>query len=312
MLNPFSAIDVILCSTRTANYRTISARTRVQYLRRSLSMALGVKHSRACARDRPPTDSRKTSGGIRISFFSRMSRRPISHRHVSIHQHLNITQQAYHAADYDSPSPSEGSRRFRRELLEHVRRELFATAEQEPGPVEQRLLRRVAGIIQRCENELMASANGASYSPAPFANTSTFLHPAMPTHRRASAPSILAPEEPSPSHTNQPPSRPTLPIHTFPQASDYQQAIPQSFETAAPGGTISPRTTDDFTTMPQPDVNAALQQDPPAIVFQDMVPFPSSEWIDWNFLFPPGSGVDGQADGQRGDGVPQLVSPVWT
>ncbi|KAH7392783.1 hypothetical protein BKA66DRAFT_411433 [Pyrenochaeta sp. MPI-SDFR-AT-0127] len=56
---------------------------------------------------------------------------------------------------YDCDSPSETSRRFRRELLRRVQEELLRTAEQLPGPVEPQLLRLVANIIRTCENELL-------------------------------------------------------------------------------------------------------------------------------------------------------------
>lgn len=202
---------------------------------------------------------------------------------------------------YDSASPSEGSRRFRRDLLERIRQELFTTAEQEPGPVEQRLLRQVAGIIQRCERELMSSPNSASYGTASFNNTSNFLHPAMPTHRRASAPSILA----DPPQTN-------VPAHSLPQVPPHQQDMQTSFGAALPGGALSPRTQGSFDAMQQPAASTVYQPDAPTIVYPDSFPFPSSDWIDWNMMFPPGSDMDGQMDGQRGEGGPQLVAPVWT
>ncbi|KAF1844509.1 uncharacterized protein K460DRAFT_309456 [Cucurbitaria berberidis CBS 394.84] len=56
---------------------------------------------------------------------------------------------------YDCDSPSESSRRFRRELLRRVQEELLITAGQVPGPIEQQLLQRVAQIIRRCENDLL-------------------------------------------------------------------------------------------------------------------------------------------------------------
>ncbi len=59
---------------------------------------------------------------------------------------------------YDCDSPSEASRRFRRELLRRVQEELLSTAGQTSGPVEQQLLRQVADIIRRCETELLQPA----------------------------------------------------------------------------------------------------------------------------------------------------------
>ncbi|KAF2454168.1 hypothetical protein BDY21DRAFT_113513 [Lineolata rhizophorae] len=60
---------------------------------------------------------------------------------------------------YDGDSPAEQSRQFRRELLALIRTELLATAEREPRYVEERLLRQVAGIVQRCQNQLLAERN---------------------------------------------------------------------------------------------------------------------------------------------------------
>ncbi|KAH7411616.1 hypothetical protein DE146DRAFT_627672 [Phaeosphaeria sp. MPI-PUGE-AT-0046c] len=63
---------------------------------------------------------------------------------------------------YDSDSPSESSRRFRRELLRLIQTELVNTAQRLPGPVEQQLLHQVAGIIRRCENDLLTSLDSSS------------------------------------------------------------------------------------------------------------------------------------------------------
>ncbi|KAF2676248.1 hypothetical protein K458DRAFT_424869 [Lentithecium fluviatile CBS 122367] len=193
---------------------------------------------------------------------------------------------------YDSTSPTEGSRRFRRELLERIRQELFATAEREPGPVEQRLLRQVAGIIQRCESELLGSSNPASFNPS-----TGFLHPTMPTHRRASAPSILVEETT--------PSQPMLQTPTYPPGPTYST----SFHPSQPAP-MSPRTTQAFNTVPEPAAdNAFSQNDTPAIAFPDSFAFSTSDWIDWNVVFPPGPEVE---SGERTDAHPALTTPVWT
>lgn len=60
---------------------------------------------------------------------------------------------------YGDTSPTEASRRFRRELLRRVQQELVISAEQLPHPVEQQLLRQVAGIIRRVENDLLQSTD---------------------------------------------------------------------------------------------------------------------------------------------------------
>ncbi|RMZ67253.1 Nicotinate-nucleotide diphosphorylase [Pyrenophora seminiperda CCB06] len=63
---------------------------------------------------------------------------------------------------YDCGSPSETSRRFRRDLLRRVQEELLIEAGNVPNPVEQGLLQRVAGIIRRCEDELLNQAQSLS------------------------------------------------------------------------------------------------------------------------------------------------------
>ena len=62
---------------------------------------------------------------------------------------------------YDCDSPSESSRRFRRELMRRVQDELLTTAGDISGPVEQQLLRQVADIIRRCERELLRPAEAS-------------------------------------------------------------------------------------------------------------------------------------------------------
>jgi hypothetical protein len=197
--------------------------------------------------------------------------------------------------DYDSASPSEGSRRFRRELLERIRQELFATAECEPGPVEQRLLRQVAGIIQRCESDLLISSN-----PTSFSTTPQFLHPTMPTHRRASAPSILADENP--------PSQSVFQTPGFEADPTYTPAIASSFDPST--RPTSPRTMDPFHTVPQVSADVPfVQNEPPSITYTDPYTFSSNDWIDWNLVFPPGPEVQ---TAERTDAHPRLTTPVWT
>jgi hypothetical protein len=67
---------------------------------------------------------------------------------------------------YDAPSPSESSRRFRRELLRRVQVELVQTASRIPSPAEQSLLAQVADIVRRCETDLLNSFD-ASTLPVP-------------------------------------------------------------------------------------------------------------------------------------------------
>lgn len=74
---------------------------------------------------------------------------------------------------YECDSPSESSRRFRRELLRRVQAELFATADRVPGPVEQQLLQRVAHIIRNCEEDLLRSDTSTADVPATYRRGST-------------------------------------------------------------------------------------------------------------------------------------------
>jgi hypothetical protein len=193
---------------------------------------------------------------------------------------------------YDSASPSEGSRRFRRELLERVRQELFATAEREPGPVEQRLLRQVAGIVQRCESELL----GATPNTAALIPDHTFLHPTMPTHRRASAPSILI-EEPSPSQP-----QPGNALPGFPHEPKYNAPFPPP-----QNGPLSPRTPHTFGVLPQAMEDTPFP--PSGLGNAYMEPFSTGDWIDWVSVFPPGSDLQ---FGERTEAQLTLVPPVWT
>lgn len=89
--------------------------------------------------------------------------------------------------DYDSDSPTEESRRFRRELLQRIEQELFATAEQTTGAVEQNLLRQVAGIIRRCEHDLLNSFNPASGSLQPSLGNGPPPPPVTPNVYQGSA-----------------------------------------------------------------------------------------------------------------------------
>jgi hypothetical protein len=67
--------------------------------------------------------------------------------------------------DYDSGSPTEQSRQFRRELLSLIRRELFETAERETGDIQEGVLRQVAGIVQRCQDQYVQSSRQVAEVP---------------------------------------------------------------------------------------------------------------------------------------------------
>jgi hypothetical protein len=66
---------------------------------------------------------------------------------------------------YDCDSPSETSRRFRRDLLRRVHQELLLEAGQMPSPVEQELMQRVAQIVRRCESDLLNQAQPPTFMP---------------------------------------------------------------------------------------------------------------------------------------------------
>ncbi|KAF1967345.1 hypothetical protein BU23DRAFT_602909 [Bimuria novae-zelandiae CBS 107.79] len=155
---------------------------------------------------------------------------------------------------YDSDSPTEESRRFRRELLERVRQELFATAEREPGPVEQRLLLQVASIIRRCENELLESF----YAP------SGNQHNLLPPSRRGSGFGVLAADNP---HRTRPRRQEGYFTMAPEQAPPTEPVSPQ--ERGALQGPMAP---------------------PPEPTPWDNLPF---DLIDWNVPFPPGLDLAG-------------------
>ncbi|KAF2797275.1 hypothetical protein K505DRAFT_334452 [Melanomma pulvis-pyrius CBS 109.77] len=187
---------------------------------------------------------------------------------------------------YDSNSPTEESRRFRRELLKRIRHELFATAEQETGPVEQNLLRQVADIIQRCESELLSS-----------------LHPVpVPTHSH--------PQPSLPPTTQQPPPPspyPSNPLLSRPSTQPPPRARPAPATTT--GGYQNAR-------IPITAPSQFFPEPPPAaqntsFMWEEHPQTPSSEWIDWNAVFPPAA-PETQVQ-ERGQGpLTTLATPVWT
>lgn len=81
---------------------------------------------------------------------------------------------------YDGDSPSEESRRFRRELLRRIHQELQTTAEHMHAPVEQNLLRQVAAIIRRCENQLLNDFYQAGTSLSTHIRRQITPPPSMP------------------------------------------------------------------------------------------------------------------------------------
>ncbi|KAF2016678.1 hypothetical protein BU24DRAFT_207684 [Aaosphaeria arxii CBS 175.79] len=133
---------------------------------------------------------------------------------------------------YDCDSPSEESRRFRRELLQRIRQEIHATAEREDGPVEQKILGRVAGIIRQCEDELRQSF----YSGPASSHITPMLH--VPHNN-------TPPPDPQPPHapTEQPRAPPTFtgaewgdPFHMIPSDDiiDWNMEFPPDLLNDAP------------------------------------------------------------------------------
>ncbi|KAL1601478.1 hypothetical protein SLS60_006393 [Paraconiothyrium brasiliense] len=178
---------------------------------------------------------------------------------------------------YDSDSPTEESRRFRRELLERVRQELFATAEREPGPVEQRLLRQVAGIIRRCESDLLES-----FCAPPGA------HPSPPPPSRRTS-EIMNPIDLIDNGATQ-----RLPQHR----SSFDHSLePPTADPVPPTAPVSPRDVHD------------PGAPPPIGEWPNLDPFYPSPWIDWNIAFPPGPDIQGA---EREDAFMTLSAPVWT
>jgi hypothetical protein len=159
-----------------------------------------------------------------------------------------------------------------------VQQELFSTANQHPGPVEQQLLRQVADIIRRCEDDLLSS----------FEPSNLFVPPL--SDRRSSDTSTIS-DRASLIQTPAPEPR-----------RDSEMAIQSSraTESAASG---------------MPVVRHEYQQSSPEPPVQfrstpwDVAPAqtPSSEWIDWDAIFPSAPAESGC------NAAPPFFSvPMWT
>ncbi|KAH7555043.1 hypothetical protein BM1_07704 [Bipolaris maydis] len=157
---------------------------------------------------------------------------------------------------YDCDSPSEDSRRFRRDLLRRVQEELHSEAEQMPSLVEQQLLQRVAEIIHRCEQGLLNQSHPH--------HTSDFN-----TDRRASASSIGSSYQATPASAPSPP----------PLQSD---SIPVAPVLGSQGHILVPMTFQDTAQyIPEPivDFTQTVYNDQPYDTF--------SLGIDWDDVFSP-------------------------
>lgn len=201
----------------------------------------------------------------------------------------DVPQQDIPSPYYDNNSPSEESRRFRRELLERIRRELFASAEQEASPVEQRLLRRVAGIIQRCETNLLNEIYNTPGVARPEAITSLPLSAlpvptSGPSGRRRSAQAALETTATSNSMVNTMPSGP-------PHATGLPFGLPSQFN---------------HYLNELPDLPSTFN----GVAWEDPLPLPSSSLIDWDAVFP---GLGGQGlDAASTEQTPLFTTPIFS
>lgn len=196
--------------------------------------------------------------------------------------------------DYDADSPTEESRRFRRELLRRVQQELYSTAQQEGDAVEQNLLRQVAAIIQRCESQLLNDFYQGS--------NSTSLQPSTRTTPPSSATTDLLP-----------------PNIVFTSVSSNRTRLQHSanmIPSSSPGTIRSPiyratQPTSGSTSYPGIPVNVGQQYVPEQMAQYPTVPWDSSEYIDWNAVFPPGPQLHGQGP-EPGESALTFTMPVWT
>lgn len=187
---------------------------------------------------------------------------------------------------YDYDSPSESSRRFRRELLRRVQDELFATAERVPSPIEQQLLQRVAQIIRNCEQELL-SAHATTENAASDRRVSTTSSASMMSMMSSS-------EQVTPAHTPTflPVEGSTIPQQTLPRI--YVETS-RSLQIAAPG-TVHCGLTQ---YLPEPTVDFT------PIIWDD----PTYEALDWDGIFPPGSeDQDAGSNEVLGDFTPPMYT----
>lgn len=148
----------------------------------------------------------------------------------------------------------------------------MAVAEHTPGPIEQQLLQQVAGIIRRCEDELLNSFEGLdAMAPALTDRRSSIISTASTISTRPDATTMSAPSD--------------LRDHAAVDASGLWQQTQTHLQS----------------TPPQP---GQITQIPTSQT-------PSSDWIDWDVIFPPG--CDGQLPDHISTGLFMGFSePMWT
>lgn len=147
--------------------------------------------------------------------------------------------------------------------------------------MEQNLLRQVAGIIRRCEDELLNTLYPAQ-GALPESAMQAYLDS---TPRDAAAANIsgglhAASSAPSSSSFTRNMQRPQAGSSTLTQSSEQQMVQGQQYTPDAPGQGTG-------------------------------LPWDSSEWIDWNAVFPPGPDVQGPDRGEQFQAL-NTVTSVWT
>ncbi|KAI8943432.1 hypothetical protein NX059_001442 [Plenodomus lindquistii] len=187
---------------------------------------------------------------------------------------------------YDCDSPSESSRRFRRDLLRRVQAELFATADQVPSPVEQQLLQRVAHIIRNCEEDLLRTNS----APAGIS---------LPDQRRSSTTSTLSmlstassSGHATPHAANAYPLQYTTTLHPPPVQADYLTVDRQPSIACGPAPYPS-----------EPTINI------PPLIWDDTTYNPFSLGIEWDRVFP--SGLNTQID-ENAESLIEFSVPMYT
>jgi hypothetical protein len=162
-----------------------------------------------------------------------------------------------------------------------VQHELVNTAGQLSGPVEQQLLRQVAQIIRRCEDDLLSSFD-----------TSSMIVPSL-VNRRASDTSTASTlsTQPTPSSTAPMPAQPRVSRLT----TSFPPPVPNAMDSAAWQEQAG-------RTQRAPEQQGQIGPGP---WDQPSTQTPSSEWIDWDAIFPPPNSACNEA-------FTGFSMPMWT
>lgn len=184
---------------------------------------------------------------------------------------------------YDCDSPSEASRRFRRDLLRRVQEELYAEAERMPSPVEQQLLQRVAQIVRRCEHELLNQAR-PTYTADFNTDRRASASSSIGSSYQATPASALSPT--ATTTTTQRPSTPVAPV---------QVSHNQTHATMALQGTMQ--------YIPEPTVDFSQ------VVWDDQSYNQFSLGIDWDDVFSSAPELQYRDSGEP---TAAFSRPMWT